>query len=103
MHHLWVFFLQTTVNFYWKSLIAAESLIDADELQIRPNDYIQVNCPKSEVYEAFAGDNVSMEFEEETEDVATQKVQLTMPGEYQEYQTHLSYSVCDLIFKDVAC
>ena len=76
-------FLQTMVIFFTEIFKSPESLIDGDELQIRPNDYIRVNCPKSEIYEAFAGDNVSMEFEEEKEDVATHKVQLTMPGEYQ--------------------
>jgi U3 small nucleolar RNA-associated protein 14 len=63
-------------------LITTDSPIDTEELHIRPDDYIQVNCQKNEVYEAFAGDNISVEFDEDKEDVATQKVQLTMPGEY---------------------
>ena len=62
--------------------IITESPIDTEELHIRPDDYIQVNFQKNELHEAFAGDNVSVEFDEDKEDVATQKVQLTMPGEY---------------------
>ena len=63
-------------------LITIESPIGAGELHIRPDDYMQVKCQKNEVYEAFAGDNVSVEFNEEKEIVAAKKVQLTMPGEY---------------------
>ena len=81
--------LQTMVHVYLYSniyqkvfLITIESPIGAGELHIRPDDYMQVKCQKNEVYEAFAGDNVSVEFNEEKEIVATKKVQLTMPGEY---------------------
>ena len=53
-----------------------------EQLHIHPDDYIQVSCQKNEFHEAFAGDSVSVEFDEDKEDVATQQVQLTMPGEY---------------------
>ena len=64
--------------------MTTESSMNSDGLQISPNDYMQVNCQKNEIYEAFAGDNVSREFEEEKEDrVNTEKSLVALPGEYQ--------------------